>query len=224
MYPVYIDIETIPTSRRDVRDYIAASIKPPGTLKKPESIQAWIDNDKEQAIDDAVAKTGLDGAFGQIVCVGVDAHDDGQPVVFSGLDERDLLTRFNGFLSDQIRPSDLMATTVVGHNVASFDLRFLLQRYIVNSIKPHPLIARSASAKPWESEKVYDTMIQFSGVGNRISLDKLCLALSIPSPKGEIDGSKVAEYVAAGALDQVAEYCGKDVEAVRSVHRRMVFA
>ena len=67
-------------------------------------------------------------------------------------------------------------------------------------------------------------MIQFAGVGNRISLDKLCLALSIQSPKGEIDGSKVAEYVAAGALDQVAEYCGKDVEAVRSVHRRMVFA
>ncbi len=224
MYPVYIDIETIPTSRRDVRDYIAASIKPPGTLKKPESIRVWMDNDKEQAIDDAVAKTGLDGAFGQIVCIGIDAHDDGNPVVFSSLEERDLLTRFNGFLSDQIRPADLMATTVVGHNVASFDLRFLLQRYIVNSIKPHLLIARSAGAKPWESDKVYDTMIQFAGVGNRISLDKLCLALSIQSPKGEIDGSKVAEYVAAGALDQVAEYCGRDVDAVRSVHRRMVFA
>jgi predicted PolB exonuclease-like 3'-5' exonuclease len=98
-----------------------------------------------------------------------------------------------------------------------------MQRYIVNGIKPHALIRRAAEAKPWESEKVFDTMIQFAGVGNRISLDKLCLALSVPSPKGDMDGSMVSKAVADGRINEVAQYCKKDVEATREVFKRMTF-
>ncbi len=113
---------------------------------------------------------------------------------------------------------------MVGHNVASFDLRFLVQRYIINGIRPHPVIARAAQAKPWESDKVFDTMVQWAGAGNRISLDKLCLGLGIPSPKGDLDGSKVWEWVQAGRIAEVADYCGRDVEAVQAVYQRMTFA
>ena len=217
-----LDIETIGTQRQDVIDYIAATVKPPATYKKPESIAAWHKEEGPQAIAEAVAKTGLDGAFGQVVCIGYQTGD--LPVLtIHGLDERAVLMQFNVMLDNDIQANDALSTVVIGHNVSSFDLRFLMQRYIVNGIRPPLVIRRAAEAKPWESEKVFDTMIQFAGVGNRISLDKLCLALSIPSPKGDMDGSMVNQAVKDGRLEEVAAYCKRDVEATRAVFNRMTF-
>lgn len=220
---LFLDIETIGTARQDVRDYIAASIKPPGNISKAETIAKWELESKPAAIADAIDKTSFDGAFGRVCCIGF-AMDDGEPeAVFSANDERHVLEGF-AYILDRSLAGERFTTTVVGHNVGAFDLRFLHQRYIVHGIRPPIVIARAISARPWESEKVYDTMVQWAGVGNRVSLDKLCLALSIPSPKSELDGSKVAEYVAAGRINEVASYCAGDVEAVREVHRRMSFA
>ena len=221
---IVIDIETIGTSRKDVIDYIAATVKPPATYKKAESIADWHKEQGPAAIAEAVAKTGLDGAFGQVVCIGYQLDDMESPFVLHGLNERELLESFTKMLTECITPSDVLATSVVGHNVSGFDLRFLMQRYIINSIRPPMVLKRAAEAKPWETEKVFDTMIQFAGVGNRISLDKLCLALSIQSPKGDMDGSKVGQYVADGRLEEVSEYCKRDVEATREVFKRMTFA
>ena len=221
-HTIIIDIETIGTTSTKIVDYIAATIKPPATIKLPASIAKWHAESKLDAVNEAVGKTGLDGAFGQVVVIGFDLYNDGQPETIYGLDERDVLTRFNTALDD-IQPSMWSATTVVGHNVLSFDLRFLIQRYIVNGIKPHPIIATAAAAKAWDN-RVYDTMTQFAGFGNRISLDKLCVALDIESPKGEIDGSMVGQYVADGRIEEVSEYCKRDVKATREVYRRMTFA
>lgn len=224
MYKTLIlDIETVGTSRKDVIDYIAATVKPPSTYKKAESIEAWHKEQGPDAIAEAVAKTGLDGAFGQVVCIGYQLDDMESPFVMHGLNERELLESFSKMLNECIEEKDVMTTSIVGHNVSSFDLRFLMQRYIVNGIRPPFVIKRAAEAKPWESEKVFDTMVQFSGIGNRISLDKLCLALSIPSPKGNMDGSMVGQAVAEGRIVEVAEYCKRDVSATKEVFNRMTF-
>lgn len=71
-------------------------------------------------------------------------------------------------------------------------------------------------------------MTAWAGIGNRISLDKLCRVMGIPT-KGseigdEIDGSKVWDFVQAGRIADVATYCCGDVERVREIHRRMTFA
>lgn len=220
---IYLDIETIPTQRDDVRAFIAKSVTHPGNIKKADSIAAWNENEKPAAVEEAVSKTGLDGAFGQVVCVGMDLRDDGEPLVISGLSEADVLRAVNEAMTAEFEASDAFSATIVGHNVSSFDLRFLVQRYIVNGVRPHPIIARAAQAKPWEAEKVYDTMIQFAGVGNRISLDKLCLALGLPG-KGDITGADVWPMVQAGRLQEVADYCADDVRKTRAVFKRMTFA
>jgi DNA polymerase elongation subunit (family B) len=222
MTTITLDIETIPCQRADVRDYIAKSIKPPATFKKPESIAKWHEEEAPGAVDDAVAKTGLDGAFGQVVVIGYKFDAEPVTAIYS-LEESELLEKFNNSL-DCIPRSEWFTTCIVGHNVSSFDLRFLMQRYIVNGIKPHVILGRAASAKPWEADKVFDTMVQFAGVGNRISLDKLCLALSIPSSKGDMDGSMVGQAVADGRIVEVAEYCQRDVAATHACHSRMTFA
>jgi DNA polymerase elongation subunit (family B) len=220
---LFLDIETIGTSRPDVIDYIATSVKPPATYKKPESIAEWYREQGPAAIAEAVAKTGLDGAFGQVVCIGYQLDDMESPFVLRSLNERSLLEQFFKTVTECIDQKDVMTTSVIGHNIAGFDLRFLMQRYMVNGIRPPFVIKRAAEAKPWESDKVYDTMIQFAGVGNRISLDKLCLALNVPSPKGDMDGSMVGQAVKDGRLEEVAEYCKRDVEATKEVFERMTF-
>lgn len=220
---IFLDIETIPTQRKDVRDYIASTVTHPGNIKKAESIAAWNENEKPAAVEEAIDKTSFDGAFGQVVCVGFDVEGAAYPSTIFGMDESAVLKQLNESLREALDPADLFTTTIVGHNVSAFDLRFLVQRYMVNGIRPHTVIARAAQAKPWESDKVYDTMIQFAGVGNRISLDKLCMALGLPGKDG-ITGADVWPMVQAGKLQEVADYCASDVLKTRAVFRRMTFA
>lgn len=220
---LYLDIETIPTDRQDVRDYIASTVTHPGNISKPETIAKWNEESRPAAIEEAVNKTGLDGAFGRVCCIGFAINDESVRVLSSADDELRLLSEFSDEIASAIQLNERLSTTVIGHNVSAFDLRFLVQRFIVNGIRPPEVIQRAAQAKPWESDKVFDTMVQWAGAGNRVSLDKLCLALSIPSPKGDLDGSKVWDYVKAGRMEEVADYCCRDVEATRTVHRCMTF-
>lgn len=222
MNELYLDIETIPSNSEAIRAYIAATVKPPATYKKPESIAEWYKEQAPAAIDEAMSKTGLDGAFGHVCVIGYQFEDNVPQVVY-GLDEAEVLTRFNTMLDNDIPRAMHSAVKVVGHNVLSFDLRFLVQRHMVNGIPPHPVINVAVNSKAWDN-KAYDTMTQFAGYGNRISLDKLCLALGIESPKGEIDGSMVAKYVADGRIDEVAAYCMRDVAATKAVYQRMTFS
>lgn len=252
MTELYIDIETIPAQRPDVLEEIRASkqeeltaalaaIKPPGNYKKQETIDEWWANEApakkaelqaafDADVEETYRRTGLDGAFGQICVIGY-AIDDGEPQYLTADDltaasEVVLLESFACVLTDLIPHSELFTTTVIGHNVAAFDLRFLVQRHIVNNVRPHMIIARAAQAKPWEQDKVFDTLVQWGGMGAKAggSLDKICKALRIPSPKDGIDGSKVWDFVRDGRLQEVADYCARDVAATRAVHRRMTFA
>ena len=227
---IILDIETIPAQRPDVMEEIKATIKPPGTFKKPESIAEWHKTEGPAAIDEAYRRTGLDGAYGQVCVVGM-AQADGFPIKIYESDwqapgaERRILEGLSAQLTEWVKPSDVFTTCIIGHNVAGFDLRFLAQRHIVNHIKPHIVIGRAAQAKPWEGDKVFDTMVQWTGSASvRISLDKLCKALSIPTPKdGGITGATVWDAVQEGRIAEVAAYCAGDVLATREAWRRMTY-
>lgn len=223
MANIYFDIETLPSDDSGIIADIAAGIKPPGNLKKAETIEAWERDEKPGAVLEAVKKTGLDGTFGRICCIGFAVNDDAADVRYG--DEAETITAFFAWLTEAARISDYterQSAIFIGHNILSFDLRFLWQRCVVNGIRPPAFIP--FNAKPWDG-KVLDTMTAWNPERERrISLDKLCLALGVPSSKGDMDGSKVAEYWQAGRHQEVAAYCMADVEAVRQCHKRMVFA
>lgn len=107
---------------------------------------------------------------------------------------------------------------VVAHH-AAFDVRYIWQRAIVLGVTPPPWWP--VDARPWDTDRVYDTMTARAGHGNRIGLDRLCRALGIPGKQG-IDGSMVWDLVRDGRIDQVIEYCDDDVRRLRSVHRRLI--
>lgn len=234
MHKLFLDIETIPGQSPAVMEELKAeaeaekaACKAPANYKDPEKIAANIAEQHaaiDAALDQRYRKTSFDGAFGQVVVIGLAVDDDDPVSIYSsGLHmESSLLKGMSEVIGDLIKPSMHSATLVVGHNVSAFDLRFLVQRSIVCGVRPHPIIARAAAAKPWEVDRVYDTMVQWSGAGNRIKLDKLARALGLPG-KGDFDGSKVWDAVKAGEIARVAEYCKDDVRMTRNVYRRMTF-
>ena len=235
MTTIVLDIETVPSQLPGAIDAIRASIKPPGTLKKAESIAAWVKDERESAVHEAHRKQSLDGGLaGEIISIAILAPDlEGDAgwvrCRAQGESEAPLLEDAAAAVMQRI---DRTACTLaegrhaaqdpffVAHN-AAFDLPFIWRRCIVNGVR---LPFRFPRPSAREGRDFGCTMVQWAGVGNRVSLDKLCLALSIPSPKAGMDGSQVAEYVAAGRIEDVAAYCRGDVAATREVWRHMTFS
>ena len=222
---LYIDIETLPTTDASVIDAIAAKITAPANYKKAESIAEWERENKAQLTKEAVAKTSFDGLYGRICCVCY-AIDDGDIYSTYGDDEKMLLEDFYSHvydLSTKLIHGGVvdMPMTVVGHNVAGFDLPFLKHRSIIHGVVPPAPILKAMSARSWDS-CIADTMLMWSiDREKRVGMDRLCLALGIPG-KGDFNGSMVADTWPTDPL-KVVEYCKGDVARTRALHKRLTF-
>ena len=223
---LYLDIETIPGQAPWIREEVARTVKHPGQMKKAETIANWEKTQKSAAIDKEWLKTGLIGTLGEIICMSW-AIDDGKvQSVRRALSspEAPMLAEFFKLLEPQIlghSSKQQVPTTWIGHNVTSFDLRFLWQRCVIGSVKPTVIIP--INVKPWEGA-VYDTFTEWAGYRSNggSSLTAICKALGIPD-EDTIDGSQVWEYVSKGDIDTVVKHCEIDIHKVRLVHKRLTF-
>ncbi len=105
-----------------------------------------------------------------------------------------------------------------GHNIKEFDVPFLCRRMLVNNISIPPCLDFQ-HLKPWETP-VLDTLHlwRFGDYKHYTSLKLLAASLGVPSPKDDIDGSKVGEvFWQEKNLERIAHYCGKDVATVANV-------
>lgn len=234
---IYLDIETIPAQDpeaikmlRKEADEEKRLIKAPSNYKDVAKIDEYIAAKKieiDAAFDERYRKTSFDGALGQVVCVSY-AIDDNEPAVIYASEWKDseqfILTSLYENLQASYNPNSQVRPVFIGHNIVSFDLRFLLQRSIIVGVKPPMFIP--FKAKPWD-DVVFDTMTAWAGVGNRVSMAKLCEVFKIDAKgsevDGEIDGSKVWDYVQAGRIDDVATYCMHDVIRTRQIYKRINF-
>lgn len=210
----YLDIETLPSQSPAVADKLRATVKPPGAIKKPESIAQWMAENADDALADALAKTSFDPAYGHI-CTIAWAKDDGE--IFAAhartIDqEADVLRAFFASIDKY------HSTCFVGHYINGFDIRFILCRAVVLGVRlPHQI---PRDPKPWD-KGLADTMSMWAGAKGSIGLAKLADALGVDTG-GDFDGSMVAGAWAAGEHDTITEYCKDDVRIVRDVHRRFV--
>ena len=222
---IFLDIETRPCDDPDLIAEITANIRPPGSMKKFDTIQKWEQEERPQAVADAIARTSLDGAFGRVCVIGW-AIDDGEPQVIVSADETDLLNDFFSHFRTVLHPDGgyQAVTKWIGHNIVGFDLPFLRKRCMVLGFRPPAQLLAAMMARHWDIN-VGDTMLMWdSAKDKQISLDMLCRVLDIPSPKENgIDGSKVAELFAAGAYTQLGEYCAGDIVAARRCYRALTW-
>lgn len=65
-------------------------------------------------------------------------------------------------------------------------------------------------------------VLGFQGaVHGRYSLDYWCRRFDVESPKGSIDGSQVARAYREGRIDDIGEYCLRDVRATSQLFQRL---
>jgi hypothetical protein len=226
---IYLDLETIPAQRPEILDLLQENaqeekqtVKAPSNYKDEAKINEYIAAkcaEIDAGVEEKYRKTALDGSYGQVCVIGYAVNDDPVRLIYCDdwADEARLLHAFNTQLSEIFDPNN--RGKFIGHNILGFDLPFLHKRYIVAGIKPSPLIP--FDARPY-SEFIFDTMTQWAGYGNRISLDRLGRALSLGG-KGDFNGSMVWDAIKNGEIERVAEYCAEDVELTRDIYKRMQF-
>lgn len=217
MNKLFFDIETIPAgeSSREALQYLYDRKK----LKNP---------DMTDTFEDFFLKTSFDGSFGRVACIAYAVNNDPIRVINNPEDEKKALQDF-WHVAGQ-------CDQFIGHNIMEFDLRFLLQRSMVLGVKPTWNRFQELGKKPWDMVKylsfaryanlpIFDTMQEWSNWGNqKLGLEHVALALGIPTPKEGIDGSEVWNFYQAGKINEICEYCKRDVEVTRAVYNRMVFA
>lgn len=209
---IFLDIETIPCQRPDVIQRFRDDVKPPGNIKKPESIEAWLAENRDTAAAEAIAKTSFDPSLGHICTIAWATDDDDVNAAHAATvdDEAGVLSAF--FASLQPHHN----YTFVGHYIGGFDLRFILCRAVVLGIQIPRCIPRDP--KPWD-QKIFDTMTAWAGPKGSIGMDRLCEAFGLEG-KGDFDGSQVAAAWANGEHQKIAEYCADDVRRTRSIWSR----
>ena len=219
---VYIDIETIPTQpETDAKLDIAETIKPPASMTKAETIADWHAGSgkyagvKDRKIDEAYRKTALDGTRGEIICICF-ATDNEECSVYRTPErsEFDLLLDFYDSLHLSLKNGQI--PYFIGHNVV-FDLRFIVQRSIINRIvaPPYKIPMNGRHGKDF-----FCTMTAWAGFRERISLDNLSAVLRC-GEKGGMSGSEVWDNYQLGAHEAIQDYCAQDVALVREIFKRI---
>ena len=221
---IFIDIETVPCQILGIRAELSEEIKHPGVLKKAESIAEWEREVKPAVIEEAWRKTSFDGGLGQIVCIGWAVDDEEvrslQVADLTRNSEWMLLIEWFTELRNLHAGMSGRVPTLIGHNHVAFDLPFIWKRAMIQAVKPPFWFHRDI--KPW-SDSIFDTMTEWSGVRDRISMDRLCRILGIPGKADGPTGADVWPMVLAGKIDDVAEYCRSDVWRTREIFKRMTF-
>lgn len=217
---LFIDIETISDKRElgDLEDRMAKlwTVKADWQRANEEGMK---DKSDEEIYDQAA---GWFPEFGRIVCISigqVQFNEMGEPEVpkiksFYGDDEAELLREFNGTMQAVFNKNPNVK--LVGHNIKRFDLPWIVKRSLINGLKL-PYQFHFQKQKPWEN-CLLDTyeIWKFGGV-NSTSLDLICAALGVPSPKDEVSNTEVSERYWNGELEKIKDYCEGDVEATMNV-------
>lgn len=193
---IFIDIETIPV----VTDNLVALFN-----------QRYKDKPDYKYEE----KAAFFAEFGKVVCVSVGRVQNEQIILksFCSDNETQLLQDIAHVLQK--------ATTLVAHNGKDFDYPFLCRRMIINQITL-PKVLQIQNLKPWEMplEDTVD-MWKFGQFSHKVSLALMCELFNIPTPKADMDGSKVAEVFAAKDYDSLTKYCEGDVISLINVYRKL---
>lgn len=194
-----------------------------------ETKRAWKTKNKnegviptEDELSDLWTRTASQWAeFAKICCISVAYQLKEKLYVkcFASADEVGILREFSTFADAvQSRKGDWR---FVGHAMGFFDVPFICKRYIINYMPPPEIIDESGE-KPWLKD-VLDTNKLWKSFGEGTagsSLDALCNALQIPSPKVDLAGDEVGKAYYNGELVRISDYCNLDAIATYNIVRR----
>ena len=158
---------------------------------------------------------GTSPYLGEICCIGIKkVLSNGQfdTVALKGA-EADILTRWWGIISKH-------RGQYVHYNGLGFDVPWIVKRSMFHGIRPTSKdfldLRRFQKYPHFDIQQILADWDRF----NIISLELACDFLGVPSPKeGEIAAKDVAQAFADGKIEQIAEYCLRDVESTHQVYQ-----
>lgn len=208
---LFLDIETVPL--------VYAYQDLPETTKELWD-KKWQFN-REVPPSEQYLKAGIYAEFAKVIVIGLGYYHQGKFRVkaLASDNEKEILLQL----------TDLMAKHFYGknhflcaHNGREFDFPFLCRRFLINNL-PLPVLLQIQGQRPWEVKHIIDTLDlwKFGDLKNYSSLNLLAHVLGIPSPKDDMDGSKVATvFYEQNDLEKIATYCKKDVITLARVYQR----
>ena len=225
-----VDIETAPALPGWAQDRATSKVHPPGNITKPESIEKWWANQSEEAKHDAIARTALNGTYGQVAAIGWQFWPGGETSVLERIherpeDEKQILGEFFRFIrAGCIGPNGrAFRPRWTGYNLAGFDLRFLWQRATVHGVEMG--VHMPVFEKPW-SNKLLDLMVLWGGTSRSdwVRKEDVAQALGIAIPKDAITGAEIGALWAAGDYAAIGRHCRQDVELTTAILERVLEA
>jgi hypothetical protein len=135
--------------------------------------------------------------------------------IFRG-DERAVLERF----WEMVARGKSGLPRLVTFNGRAYDGPMLMVRSAQLGVKPtrNLLPNRYSIAEHCDLSEVFSFM---GATRERYSLDYWCRRFDVESPKGSIDGSQVARAYRAGRIDDIGEYCLRDVRATAQLYQKL---
>lgn len=171
-------------------------------------------------------RAGIYAEFGKIICISTGYFSDYSKTKklfrlksFYGDDEKKILTDFAILLNKFFNKASHL---LCAHNGKEFDFPYLSRRMLINGIKL-PKALNISGKKPWEINHL-DTMEmwRFGDYKNFTPLNLMAHVFGIPSPKDDIDGSKVWQvYWEEKNLHRIVTYCQKDVLTIAQIVLKM---
>ena len=216
---LFLDIETVP-------QYSCYDELPQDWKKLWDLKSVYLLRNKEIETSATIyERAGIYAEFGKIICIScglLQGHGHEKKLSIKSFysdDEKLILYQFCEMLN---RWGGGNSKYLCAHNGKEFDFPFLCRRLVINEL-PIPELLMLSGKKPWEVNHL-DTLDlwKFGDYKNYTSLNLLACTMNIPTPKDDIDGSKVwSTYWIDKDLQRIVIYCQKDVLTVAQVYLRM---
>lgn len=215
MKTITFDIETIP-QRSDLSPAQVVE------LEKRENKYYW-NKDREDCDQEDVRKMlmGTNPLLGEIVCIGLLGHSDSGAstskslFVTDGIREKEMLEEFWEILGNPKSKGSLF----VSFNGLGFDVPWIIKRSMVNGILPTN--NEFLNTRRYLKYPHFDVLQVLADYSPRdyMTLDLACDMLGVETPKdGEIKAENVAQAFKDGQIQEIADYCLKDIEATYKVY------
>lgn len=236
---LYVDIETIPGAVPPAMiwpcDPDIANLKAPSNYKDEAKIEEWLksaecraletfDKGLQQAKENVEANwaaESINPLKGRILCIGAAINDE--PVQVFCHDpvtpeaQRSTLDDFRYWLESSL--GEMAMIKWVGFNVKGMDLRWIFQHSVKFRLtKLARLIPRERYSKMVEEIRDIWTGGEY---GDRTRLSDIAEFLGLEGKSEGMDGSKVWPAYRAGKLSEIIEYCRRDVELTREIHKHL---
>jgi len=216
---LFLDVETVP----QYADYNSLP-KDWKELWDTKSV-ALLKYHEEETTETIYHRAGIYAEFGKIICIScgfLQGSGKEKKIILKSFyndNEKILLLEFGDMLK---KWSTGELKFLCAHNGKEFDFPYMCRRLIINNLAiPH--ILNISGKKPWEVNHL-DTLElwKFGDFKSYTSLNLLAHTLGIPTPKDDIDGSKVwSVYWNDKNIKRIVTYCQKDVITVAQIFLKL---